>query len=164
MKKASLLILLILCISCSNDKKSETSNVDLMSIQVDANKFLDSQWNWFEESSLEMAKKMFYEKGILIGTDSSEFYTSWEELEPDIKSQLAIPNVTVTTSDRTIFISEGGDMVSFSEILDLSFQMGEEIQTINGIRSSGAIKKMKGQWRIIQMHNSIGLDGQAVNY
>lgn len=55
-------------------------------------------------------------------------------------------------------------MVSFSEILDLSFQMGEEIQTINGIRSSGAIKKMKGQWRIIQMHNSIGVDGQAVNY
>lgn len=61
-------------------------------------------------------------------------------------------------------MSEGGYMVSFSEILDLTFQMGEETMTINDIRSSGVIKKMNGQWKIIQMHNSIGIDGQAVEY
>ena len=55
-------------------------------------------------------------------------------------------------------------MVSFSEILDLSFQMGEETMIINDIRSSGVIKKIDGQWKIIQMHNSIGIDGQAVEY
>ena len=55
-------------------------------------------------------------------------------------------------------------MVSFSEILDLSFQMGEEKMTINDIRSSGVIRKMNGKWEIIQMHNSIGIDGQAVDY
>ena len=163
MKKIYLLILLVISFSCSN-KKTESSNIDLMSVKTEANKFIDSQWDWFAESSLEKAKNMFYEKGILIGTDKAEYFKDWKELEPSIKAQLAIPNVSIQTRDRVIFMSGGGDMVSFSEILDLSFQMGEEKMTINDIRSSGVIRKMNGKWEIIQMHNSIGIDGQAVDY
>lgn len=163
MKKIAFLLLLFISFSCSNEK-SESNNIDLISVKVEANKFIDSQWDWFEESSLEKAKTIFYEKGILIGTDKAEYYTNWEELEPSINAQLAIQNAKIETRNRTIFISAGGHMVSFSEILDLSFQMGEETMIINDIRSSGVIKKIDGQWKIIQMHNSIGIDGQAVEY
>ena len=163
MKKTYLAFILVLTLSCSSDK-TQLNSVDLNSVKEEANKFIDSQWDWFAESSLEKAKNMFYEKGILIGTDKAEYFKDWKELEPSIKAQLAIPNVSIQTRDRVIFMSGGGDMVSFSEILDLSFQMGEEKMTINDIRSSGVIRKMNGKWEIIQMHNSIGIDGQAVEY
>ena len=163
MKKISLLFLVIVSFSCT-DVKTKSQEIDLISVKTEANKFLDSQWDWFEESSLEKAKNIFYEKGILIGTDKSEYYTNWVELEPSLKGQLAIQNVEVLTKSRTVFMSEDGRMVSFSEILDLSFQVGEETMTIAGIRSSGVIKKMNEQWKIVQMHNSIGVDGQAVEY
>jgi len=163
MKKISLLFLLFISFSCT-DEKPESQPIDLMSLKAEANKFIDSQWDWFEESSLEKAKSVFYEKGILVGTDKAEYYTSWEELEPSITGQLAIQNAEVQTRRRTVFMSEDGRMVSFSEILDLSFQIGEETMTITDIRSSGVIKKMNEQWKIVQMHNSIGVDGQAVEY
>jgi len=163
MKKISLLLLLFISFSCSNEK-SKSDNIDLVSLKAEANKFIDSQWDWFEQSSIEKAKTIFYEKGILFGTDKAEYFTNWKELEPSIKGQLAIQNAKIQSRNRTIFMSEGGYMVSFSEILDLSFQMGEETMTLNDVRSSGVIKKMNGQWKIIQMHNSIGIDGQAVEY
>lgn len=94
MKKISLLLLLFISFSCTNEK-SESDNIDLVSLKAEANKFIDSQWDWFEESSLEKAKNIFYEKGILIGTDKAEYYTKWEELEPSIKAQLAIQNAKI---------------------------------------------------------------------
>ena len=77
---------------------------------------------------------------------------------------MAIPNPKFQSRDRTTFVSEDGNMVAFSEILDLSFQMDEQTMTINDMRSTGVIQKMNGEWKIIQMHNSIGVDGQAVEY
>ncbi|MGI9593507.1 MAG: nuclear transport factor 2 family protein [Patiriisocius sp.] len=163
MKKIYLVLIAILAISCTSEK-SQPNTVDLLSIEADANKFIDSQWSFFEESSLEKAKNIFYEKGVLIGTDKAEFYKNWAELEPSIKAQLAIPNPKFQSRDRTTFVSEDGNMVAFSEILDLSFQMDEQTMTINDMRSTGVIQKMNGEWKIIQMHNSIGVDGQAVEY
>lgn len=163
MKKTYLAFILVLTLSCSTDK-TQLNSVDLNSVKEEANKFIDSQWDFFENSSLESAKNVFYEKGILIGTDKAEFYNNWEELEPSIKAQLAIPNPKIQSRNRTTFISDDGNMVAFSEIFDLSFEMNEEMMSLNDIRSSGVIKKVNGEWKIIQMHNSIGIDGQAVEY
>ena len=163
MKKTYLAFILVLTLSCSTDKP-QLNSVDLNSVKEEANKFIDSQWDFFENSSLESAKNVFYEKGILIGTDKAEFYNNWEELEPSIKAQLAIPNPKIQSRNRTTFISDDGNMVAFSEIFDLSFEMNEEMMSLNDIRSSGVIKKVNGEWKIIQMHNSIGIDGQAVEY
>ena len=163
MKKTYLAFILVLTLSCSSDK-TQLNSVDLNSVKEEANKFIDSQWDFFENSSLESAKNVFYEKGILIGTDKAEFYNNWEELEPSIKAQLAIPNPKIQSRNRTTFISDDGSMVAFSEIFDLSFEMNEEMMSLNDIRSSGVIKKVNGEWKIIQMHNSIGIDGQAVEY
>ena len=60
MKKISLLLIVILAISRTSEK-SQPNTVDLLSIEADANKFIDSQWSFFEESSLEKAKNIFYE-------------------------------------------------------------------------------------------------------
>ena len=83
MKKVYLVLIAILGISCAS-KKSQPNTVALLSIEAKANKFIDSQWSFFEESSLEKAKNIFYEKGVLIGTDKAEFYKNWAELEPSI--------------------------------------------------------------------------------
>ena len=71
MKKIYLLFLVIISFSCT-DVKTKSQEIDLISVKTEANKFIDSQWDWFEESSLEKAKSLFYEKGILVGTDNYE--------------------------------------------------------------------------------------------
>ena len=61
-------------------------------------------------------------------------------------------------------MSDSGDMASFTQILDLTFAMGEEPGEVKDIRNSGVIKKIGESWKIVQNHWSIGLEGQAVEY
>ena len=61
-------------------------------------------------------------------------------------------------------MSDGGDMASYTQELDFTFNVGGEPGEVNNVRNSGVIKKIDGQWKVVQIHWSIGLKGQAVEY
>ena len=41
---------------------------------------------------------------------------------------------------------------------------GEDAGEINDVRNSGVVKKINGEWKVVQIHWSIGIKGQAVEY
>ena len=55
-------------------------------------------------------------------------------------------------------------MASYASVVDFSFTVGGENSTINNVRNSGTLKKIEGKWVISQVHWSLGLSGQAVEY
>ena len=71
MKKISLVLIAILAISCTSEKY-QPNTVDLLSIEADANQFIDYQWSFIEESSVEQAKNICNEKEMVMGTDKAE--------------------------------------------------------------------------------------------
>jgi hypothetical protein len=55
-------------------------------------------------------------------------------------------------------------MAAYTSVIDFSFTAGGEAASIENVRYSGVIKKIDGVWKTTQVHWSIGLAGQAVEY
>lgn len=158
MKNFILLLMFLISFGCSSDK------VDLTKANSEAKAFIESQFDFFTSSSIEKAKTTFSNDAILIGTDKSEYLKGWSEIEPSIVGQLAIEDPKFSTRDLNIVMSSSGDMASYTQLLDFSFNVNGENGEIKDVRNSGVIKKTNGAWEIVQIHWSIGVEGQAVEY
>jgi len=148
----------LLLVSCND------APVNLEVANDEAKAFISSQFDFFTNSSLEEAKATFASDAVLIGTDEAEFFSGWDQIEPSIKGQLAIKNPKFNTRDLNMVMSSSGDMASYTQLLDFNFIIGEEPGEINNVRNSGVIKKIQNEWKVVQIHWSIGLQGQAVEY
>lgn len=159
MKQLFYYIILISVASCNTPKP-----IDLEKATQEANDFIANQFDFFTESSLEIAKATFSEDAVLIGTDATEYLSGWAEIEPSVKGQLAIKDPVFTSRKLNVIMSDSGDMASYTQEIDFTFKVGGESGEVKDVRNSGVIKKMDGQWKIVQIHWSIGLEGQAVEY
>jgi hypothetical protein len=61
-------------------------------------------------------------------------------------------------------MSDDGKMASYTQELDFTYSIDGEPGEVKDVRNSGVIKKDDNNWEIIQIHWSIGLEGQAVEY
>ena len=80
-----------------------------------------------------------------------------EKLQVSVKG----PGDFVTASDKKV------EKILIEELLnarpDYSV-LSEEAGEIKNVRNSGVVKKTDGQWKVVQIHWSIGVQGQAVEY
>ena len=155
----SIIALISVAYSCS-----DTNSVDIETLTEEATEFINAQFDYFTNNSLEEAKTIWSEDAVLIGTDAAEYLVGWNEIKIAVKGMLAIENPIFKTRNLNLIMSDSGDMASFTQILDLTFKMGEEPGEVKDIRNSGVIKKIGESWKIVQNHWSIGLEGQAVEY
>lgn len=151
-------------ISCNSSKSSEIVTLSKEDQLKEINAFIDKQWNFMTNSSMEEAKNTFYDEMTLIGTDKAEYYTSWGAMKASIEAQMQIIDPKFEQKNRRLFVSDDGTMASYTEIIDFSFSVDGNTNTIRDVRSSGVIKKIDGEWKIVQIHTSIGVEGQAVDY
>lgn len=160
MKKIiSLLFILSLIISCTQN------TVDLKMAEADATSFLESQFDFFGSGDIDEAKRAFDTDAVLIGTDEAEFLSGWEEVEPSLIGQFAaVKSPKFHYRDVNVIMSDDGKMASYTQIVDFKFKSGEEIIEIRNVRASGVIKKFDNSWKIMQVHWSMGVQGQVVEY
>lgn len=151
-------------ISCNSSKSSEIITLSKEDQLKEINAFIDKQWNFMTNSSIEEAKNTFYDEMTLIGTDKAEYYTSWSAMKASIEAQMQIIDPKFEQKNRRLFISDDGTMASYTEIIDFSFSVDGSTNSVKDVRSSGVIKKIDGEWKIVQIHTSVGVEGQAVNY
>jgi ketosteroid isomerase-like protein len=151
-------------ISCNSSKSSEIVTLSKEDQLKEINAFIDKQWNFMTNSSIEEAKNTFYDEMTLIGTDKAEYYTSWSAMKASIEAQMQIIDPKFEQKNRRLFVSDDGTMASYTEIIDFSFSVDGSTNSVKDVRSSGVIKKIDGEWKIVQIHTSVGVEGQAVNY
>ena len=133
--------------------------------------FIANQYNFFSVGSIDVAKKTFAKDAIIIGTDESEFLVGWDKIKKSLMGQIEeIENPKFVTKDLKIVMSDNSDMASYSQILNFSYRTPTTESSsgvkyeINDIRNSGVIKKIDGNWKIVQIHWSIGVKGQVIEY
>jgi hypothetical protein len=167
--KIPLTLILISIFSCNfnvgNDYRETKDNINMVSVESEVKDVIATTLNFFQTGNIEDAKAVFSNDAVLIGTDEAEYLTGWEEIEPSIIAQLAvIKDAKFDTRDLNINISSSGDMAAYTCIIDFSFTAGGEPSIIENVRYSGVIKKIDEVWKSTQVHWSIGLAGQAVEY
>ena len=134
-------------ISCNSSKSSEIVILSKEEQLKEINAFIDKQLNFMTISSMEEIKNTFYDEMTLIGTDKAEYYTSWSVIKESIEAQMQIIDPKFEQKNRRLLVNIDGNT-----------------NTISDVRSSGVIKKIDGEWKIVHIHTSIGIEDQALDY
>lgn len=134
-------------ISCNSSKSSEIVILSREEQLKEINAFIDKQLNFMTISSMEEIKNTFYDEMTLIGTDKAEYYTSWSVIKESIEAQMQIIDPKFEQKNRRLLVNIDGNT-----------------NTISDVRSSGVIKKIDGEWKIVHIHTSIGIEDQALDY
>ncbi len=157
-----LLILIPIIFSCNN---AENNTVDMSQAKDEVAAFIDTQFDFFSSGSLDKAKETFAMDAVLIGTDEDEYLSGWSEIEPSLIGQIAvIKDPVFQTRNLNIVMGDDGKMASYTQVVDFTFDSGGQAVEITNVRSSGVVKKNGGKWKIAQIHWSVGVQGQVIEY
>lgn len=160
MKRFIYVFITLLVFSSCNE-----SPVDLDKAKSEAEAFIESQFDFFSSGNIEDAKKVFDLDAVLIGTDEDEYLSGWSEVGPSIVGQIAVIKEPVFKSrNLNIVMGDDGKMASYTQIVDFTFDSDGQTVEITNVRSSGVVKKYDGKWKIAQIHWSVGVQGQVIEY
>jgi len=164
MKKTilTLAILVIFLISCKNDtgvKSSVDPKIESEKVALVLEKYIIAN----ETQNLDLIKQVWATQDdiVVFGTDYDESMVGWEKIESAIKKQFeAVEDTYISFRDQMISINETGNTAWFSEILNYNYiYQGKAIQ-YEGLRFTGVLEKINGEWLIVQSHLSIPGSGE----
>ncbi|MEJ2636377.1 MAG: nuclear transport factor 2 family protein [Calditrichia bacterium] len=128
---------------------------------------LDAYQKSMETGDLDMLSNIIAHDADIVsfGTDASERWVGWNAMKSSAEQQFAsFKNTKLDVHDQVIHIGSGDNVAWFSEIIDMSTTaQGQPIQ-LKGMRATGVLEKRNGKWLFVQLHHSIGVEGQAVQY
>jgi ketosteroid isomerase-like protein len=102
---------------------------------------------------------------VNFGTDAAERWVGWSEIKQSAKLQMAtFHNTSLVISDQVIHIAPTGNIAWFSEVGDLKTTVGDQPVEVKGMRVTGVLEKRAGEWLFVQIHHSVPVSGQAVEY
>jgi len=93
---------------------------------------------------------------ILYGTDSHERLMGWSNIGKAVKSQFRqIEDTYISESDQYIKMNCTGNVAWFAETLDYNFMYKGEANKYEGLRFTGVVEKIDGEWKLVQAHLSV---------
>ncbi len=93
---------------------------------------------------------------ILYGTDSDERLMGWVNIKNAIKDQFNhISETYISVSDQFIKLNCTGNTAWFAETLNYNFVYKDKAQSYEGLRFTGVLEKMDGEWKLVQAHLSV---------
>ncbi len=156
MKKVILFIgLIIMMASCTYNKPEP---VDLKAEVLQIKSVLEQYVLANENQDFGLIEKIWAadQNIIMIGTDSDERLVGWEMIKKAITNQFKeFQDTYITVSDQIIRVNQTGNTASFSELLAYNFIYKEEAKSFTGMRFTGVLEKIEGNWLLVQGHLSI---------
>ena len=142
-----------------------TINTDLN--YEEAELLIAKMWESFEKGDLDQFSQTMSQENDMVsfGTDASERWDGWKNLEESVRLQFqSFKVISVKRKNKTLKISDTNRTAWFSEIVDweMAGEGGNDI--IEGIRYTGVMEKIAENWKIVQFHCSVGVEGQVLEY
>ena len=142
-----------------------TVTVDPDKSMTEVQNAIGKAYEIWETKDINGVKEIYAENVVGFGTDESEYWKGIDEFEATLKVQMAAINDPIFDfKNETIHISPSGDMASYSHKLDMTFTSQGEPGKLEGVRVSGVLVKKGSSWKHVQLHWSIGVKGQVIEY
>ena len=132
-----------------------------------AESLIQKMWNSFIDGDIDaFSQTMSKDKDMVtFGTDASERWDSWQELEDSVALQFdAFDVISVDRKNKSLKISNSGNTSWFSETVEWEFLSNGKTEAVKDIRYTGVMEYRKGHWKIVQFHCSVGVAGQVIEY
>jgi len=157
MKKINtfLVVFVILLASSCNDCDQKFSKADEM---IAIENLLEEYVIANENQDFDLIEKIWAPDSdiILYGTDSDERLMGWTNIRSAVREQfLQIEETYISASDQFIKLNCTGTTAWFAESLDYNFVYKGEAKSFTGLRFTGVVEKMDGQWKLVQAHLSL---------
>jgi len=93
---------------------------------------------------------------VVFGTNSDEKLVGWEAISTALEKQFSsFEDTYISVRDQVINIDESGKTAWFSEIMNYNYIYQGEAKQFEGLRFTGVLQKINGDWYIVQSHISI---------
>ena len=132
-----------------------------------AESLIQKMWDSFVDGDIDAFSQTMSkdEDMVTFGTDASERWDSWQELEDSVALQFdAFDVISVERKNKSLKISNTGNTAWFSETVDWEFLSNGKTEAVKDIRYTGVMEYRKGHWKIVQFHCSVGVAGQVIEY
>ena len=163
MKKILLLlfgIAFLIFASCEDKVDIEKDTDDIKSVLNQFNKV-------FELEDMELLSNIVAHDDDMVnfGTDAAERWVGWKSLRESFQKQFdAYENTKISVKDQVIKMSQSADVAWFSYIMDAQIEIQGDQVNLEGIRFTGVLEKRDGKWMFVQIHTSVPVTGQAIEY
>lgn len=147
-------LLIIFFIACKETPKNFIAEDEIAKIETVLDQYVIANESqdfsiietiWAKDDDIEM-----------IGTDSDELLTGWENIKSAIQHQFeSFENTYISVNDQKIHLNNTGNTAWFFETLNYNFIYKEQAMSFEGIRFTGVLEKQNGNWQIVQGHLSI---------
>lgn len=130
--------------------------------------FLDKYGRMWETEDLDVFDEVIAQDAdlVVIGTDTAEYFIGFKPFREAREAQYeAFDNLEHYVVNRDLRISESGEVAWFAERFNL-FTIdgaGESIM-LEDLRLTGVIEKRDDGWKIVHLHTSLPVAGQAAQY
>jgi hypothetical protein len=134
---------------------------------ADATKVIDQFPAALESGNMDVFSQIISHDSsvVMFGTDAAEYWVGYPAVEAAMKEQLAsFKDIKLTISNQKVNISPQLDAVWFSEMADWSMTVNDQPVDLTGLRITGVLTSDPGGWKIVQMHVSVPVTGQAAEY
>lgn len=145
----------------------QTPKADMEAEKAQVKKVVDQIAQAMEAEDVEAISAIVAHDADMVnfGTDATERWVGWDALQASIEQQFsAFDNQQVSVRDQVIKVGASGTTAWYSQIMDWNLDAGGEVVNLEGMRASGVWEKRDGKWKIVQMHFSVGVAGQAAEY
>lgn len=157
-----LAITFLLVITCSNEK-----DVDLVSERAKALQVLEKFNRAHEEKNINLLLSCFSDKPdiIILGTDEDELWVDKTSMAAAQKRAYdTFSEVKLSERDKLIKMCKLGDQAWFYMRVNWYVESGGKKFTFDGIRTTGVLERENGNWKIVQLHTSLPVKGQVIQY
>ena len=149
-----LITVILFAASCTNCEKKINKADEINAIES----LLEAYVIANENQDFDLIEKIWAPDSdiILYGTDSDERLMGWTNIRAAIREQfLAIEDTYISASDQFIKLNCTGTTAWFAETLDYNFVHKGEAKSYKGLRFTGVVEKIDGQWKMVQAHLSL---------
>ena len=146
-----------LLISCTEKTKIKES-FDLQKEKDKVSLVLEKYVIANEDQNLNLVKEVWASKPdiVVFGTNSDETIIGWEAIREALNKQFKnIESTYISVRDQRIGINETGNTAWFSEFVNYNYIYHDKPVKYEGLRFTGVLEKINGEWLIVQSHMSI---------
>jgi ketosteroid isomerase-like protein len=146
---------------------SENSQVDHNAERTEVMKVLDNFNKAHESRDLELLLSCFSDKPdiVILGTDENELWVDKISMgESQRRAYETFATVKLSVRDKILKMCKSGGQSWFYMKVNWYVESEGKQFTFDGIRTTGVLEKENDQWKIVQIHTSMPVKGQAVRY
>jgi len=158
MKSLQLLIIIgILASSCQQQKKEVNTNdpnAEVKKVALVLEKYVIAN----EKQDLDLVHEIWAPLPdiVVFGTNSDEVLVGWGSIRDALKRQFGtFEDTFISVRDQRIKVNESCNTAWFSEVMNYNYIYKGQAKQFEGLRFTGVMEKIDGEWYIVQSHVSI---------